>query len=161
MIGITGYLSFLDQTPQDLLLNYSISDVIMNFGRLLLTFTMLIALPLNLNPTIRSGLQLRQYLRGTESSQDSDATRMVLTLACLACQVVLAILVPGVADVLSLLGATVATATMLTIPAYAMGVILPRTPENRLKQAILILFSLVSVAAVPIKLCRLCGLMGQ
>lgn len=161
LIGIAGYLSFLQQTSQDLLLDYPTSDVAINVGRILLTFTMLIALPLNLNPTIRSGLQFGNFVRGGNPQTQSEIGRVLLTILCIAWQAVIAVLVPGVADVLSILGATVATATMLAIPAYAMSIVMPRTFKTRLQQGIMIVFSLVSVASVPIKFLRLWGVMSK
>jgi amino acid permease len=158
LIGVTGYLSFLEMTPQDILKGYPSSDSFVAGGRFLLTGTMLVAIPLNLNPTIKSALQIGDYLRGdvtTTSESRPAAPRVVLAVVCIACQAVLAINVPGVADVLSLLGATVATAMMMVLPAYCMGVIMPRTAKNRAQQAILIFFSLVSVASVPVKVLRM------
>lgn len=191
LIGTTGYLSFLAQTPGDLIKAYPTHDVAVIIGRVMLTGTMLVAIPLNLSPTVRSGLQIRDYFRGSrdallapsptaspcpspraqaqnapeslQSNPDGSLTlatgaeracglRVVLTLICLVCQAVLAILVPGVADVIGLLGATVATAMMMAIPAYCMGVVMPKTAVTRLQQAVLYLFSLVSLASVPVKI---------
>jgi len=66
----------------------------------------------------------------------------------------LAIAVPGVATVLSLLGATVATAMMMAIPAYCMGVILPSTRSTRVQRVVFYAFAVVSFSSVPIKLLR-------
>lgn len=173
LIGITGYLSFLAKTPQDFIKAYHFNDGAVAVGRLMLTGTMLVAIPINLLPTVRSGLQLADHLRGAGAREPQllgsegcnqggssirapldpvrERLRIALSILCLAMQAVVAILVPGVADVIGILGATVATAMMMAIPAFCMGVIMPVTVKNRLQQAVLYFFSLVSLASVPIK----------
>lgn len=163
LIGITGYLSFLGTTPQDIIKGYPADDPFVAFGRFMLTGTMMVAIPVNLNPTMRSAIQLKNYFSpprepfiATESqpSTNDEVFRVSITLISLFIQAVLAVLVPGVADVLSLLGATVATAMMLAIPAYAMGVVMEPKPTNKAIQVILYIFALVSVSSVPIKILR-------
>lgn len=162
LIGISGYLSFCDKTPQDILLGYSSSDLAVAGGRVLLTGTMLVAIPLNMYPTVRSALQIGDYFRGGAVPEERVVwPRLILTIGFLAIEALLALVVPGVADVLSLLGATVATAMMLGIPAYAMHVILPGTRANRVKQAVLWFFAAVSVSSVPIKLLRYTQMLHQ
>merc|ERR1712039_1013176 len=78
--------------------------------------------------------------------------RILLALICLVLQAGLACVVPGVADVLGLLGATVATAMMLIIPAYAMSKVHVPTRCYRVQQAVLLIFAIVSVSSVPIKI---------
>eukprot|EP00913_Durusdinium_trenchii_P000129 g117.t1 len=51
LIGVTGYLSFLDDTSSDILTNYSPHDYFVAAGRCFLTLTMMVAIPANLNPT--------------------------------------------------------------------------------------------------------------
>jgi amino acid permease len=175
LIGVTGYLSFLGGTPQDLLRGYDSKDPWVAGGRVLLSCTMLVAIVLNLNPTVRSGLQIVDYFRGdttpllaasprhdsqgtasfSEAPEQGKMVRVCLTVVCIFCQAGIAIKVPGVADVLGLLGATVATAMMLAIPAYCMGKVMPKTWQSRLQQAVLLLFALISVASVPVKIYRM------
>jgi len=191
LIGVSGYLSFHQATEQDVTRNYPAGDVFVAIGRAVLTCSTLVAIPMNFHPTLRSGLQIRDYLsqgvpllapsptaspRSASTSTPSasapspqsgsqdqgvsepapptsaEHVRIALTLVCVVVQVIAAILVPGVADVLSILGATVATAIMLFIPGYAIGVLMPPTALNRTKQAFLYIFSLVSVMSVPIKI---------
>ncbi|CAE8609015.1 unnamed protein product [Polarella glacialis] len=169
LIGITGYISFIGKTYSDILKNYSDTDGFVAFGRVMLTFTMMVAIPLNLNPTVKSALQIRDYLYPQEQLLEtapdatgeqrprSESQRIVLTMICLYCQAVVAVLVPNVGTILSLLGATVATAMMLVIPAYCMGVVQPPTWRRRAQQAVLYIFALVSVTAVPITILELVG----
>jgi len=186
LIGVTGYLSFLDRTPQDIILGYSSNDIAVAVGRFMLTGTMLVAIPTNCIPTVRSGLQLCKQLcpgiYGEDPRLLADAAavsagmpaeapgpvsaesfgprtglvRVVLSVCFLIVQAILAVLVPGVADVLSLLGATVATAMIMAIPAYCMGQIHVMTVKKRLLQATFYFFSLVSLASVPIKILSWC-----
>jgi len=189
LIGVTGYLSFLQETPQDIIQGYAPGDIAVAVGRFMLTGTMLVAIPTNSIPTVRSGLQLFEQLCprvlgedprlladagavSAAASAEAPATtsptpsppfrpharlvRVLLSVCFLLIQAILAIIVPGVADVLSLLGATVATAMIMAIPAYCLGQIREMTPKRRLLQATFYFFSLVSLASVPIKILKWC-----
>ncbi|CAJ1358959.1 unnamed protein product [Effrenium voratum] len=167
-----GYLSFLDQTCSDILNNYNPKDGFVAAGRCFLTLTMMVAIPANLNPTVKSGVQLKDYFSSAEPlisratstpriSSDRACFRITVSVLCLACQAALAVVVPNVGTVLSLLGATVATAMMLIIPAYCMGVVMEKTVKRQLQQALLYFCSLLSVASVPITFLELANLMGK
>jgi len=157
LVGVSGYLSFLAKTPQDILQGYPSGNYLVVGGRIMLTCTMLVAIPLNTVPTIRCGLQMVDYFRGDVSPSESRSSvpRVSLTVVCIVCQALLGIRVPGIADIMSILGATVATAMMLAIPAYCMGKVLPRTWGNRALQMALWAFSIVSFASVPVKVLRM------
>ncbi|CAE7882842.1 Dnah5, partial [Symbiodinium necroappetens] len=147
LIGVTGYLSFLNATLSDILENYNPTDYFVAAGRCFLTLTMMVAIPANLNPTVKSGVQLKEYFvksdptllespTNVEEARDQQPCfRIAVSIACLACQAVVAVNVPNVGTVLSLLGATVATAMMLVIPAYCMGIVLENSLKRRSKQA--------------------------
>lgn len=185
LIGITGYLTFLEKTPQDVLEGFDPKDIYMAIGRVFLTFTMLVAIPMNLNPSVKSGLQFIDYFRTSEDRlleasptgspsisprasprisptgsygltgapppERAPMIRITLSLACLAVQAAIAVQVPGIADVIGLLGATVATAMMLVIPAYAMHKVMSHSWKNRIQQVVMLIFALLSVISVPIK----------
>lgn len=205
LIGVTGYLTFLAKTPGDILIGFKANDPFMAVGRVLLSLTMVIAIAINMNPTIRSGLQIHDYffpnkpvllaspraspMSSPQTSPQSSPVmprmpnnfptvpspassgallplanepacpRISLTLACMVMQVSVAIVVPSVADVIGLLGATVATAMMMVIPAYAIGKALPYSIGNRCQQAMLLLFACFSVASVPIKVLQMVGVL--
>merc|ERR1712008_226092 len=168
---------------------YAADDIGIAVVRFELLGTMLVAIPTNSIPTVRSGLQLIEHLCPGVLGEDprllADATaeqaaasngipaeappvtfspqgpraglvRVVMSVCFLFLQAVLAIVVPGVADVLSLLGATVATAMIMAIPAYCMGKIQILTPKKRMLQATFYFFSLVSLASVPVKILKWC-----
>lgn len=180
LMGVSGYLSFLAATPQDILNGYDESSPFITVGRGLLSCTMLVAIPMNLQPAIRSGLRLLDYCRhgpqneggvSTESLAQSDGesftstapgeptglSRAILAGVCVVCQALLAVAVPGVADVLSLLGATVGTAMMLLIPAYCMRTCMPRNAANTARLTVFLFFAVLSVASVPVKVLRMLG----
>ncbi|CAK9097040.1 unnamed protein product [Durusdinium trenchii] len=173
LIGVTGYLSFLDDTSSDILTNYSPHDYFVAAGRCFLTLTMMVAIPANLNPTVRSGVQLKDFfckrdrpLLGNQSPTsdtvvDQPTFRITVSIIGLACQAALAVVVPQVGTVLSLLGATVATAMMLIIPAYCMGVVLEKTIRRQIKQALLCICALVSFASVPFTVLEAAGVISK
>lgn len=199
LIGVSGYLSFLSDTPQDIIKGYNANDVMVVGGRVMLSLTMLVAIPLNVNPSVKSAMQLYDYMSGGEPiavqspsaspraspqaspessptmprapaitqegpappSRKAETFRITLTIMCAICEAGVAIVVPGVADVLSLLGATVATAMMLVIPAYCMGVIMPPGWKNTSQRVVLYFFAAVSAASVPLKLLRSAGIIAK
>ena len=173
VIGVTGYLSFLDDTSSDILTNYSPQDYFVAAGRCFLTLTMMVAIPANLNPTVKSGVQFKDYLckrdirlLGSQSPTDTSAVdqptfRISVSVICLICQAALAMVVPQVGTVLSLLGATVATAMMLIIPAYCMSFVLEKTLKRQLTQALLCACAMMSFAAVPFTVLEAVGVISK
>jgi len=176
LIGVTGYLSFLTYTCSDIIKDYPADDPFVAFGRFMLTCTMMVAIPMNMNPTVKSAMQIKDYFAppdpqlldstasanpgapASDSARPRDESlRLAITLTCLACQAMLAVLVPQVGIILSLLGATVATAMMLIIPAYCMGIVMPWSRPRVAKQAVLYFFALVSVASVPMTILESAG----
>lgn len=189
LIGITGYLSFLSKTPQDILKGYPVGSVSIAVSRAFLTCSMLIAVPVNLIPTIRSGVQFLEFFRrardqppatlvrpdeapscqqrATAASgemllpaqatieQPSQLLRICLTLVSLVLMMAVAIAVPGIAIVSGLLGATIATAIVLVIPAYAIRKKMPRTMSSRLQYVVLWAFAIVSFLSVPIQILQI------
>lgn len=197
-IAVTGYMTFLNETPQDILKGYTQTTVCLVISRVLLSLTMLVCLPMNIHPSVSSGLQLIAYARSPNepewevspssspdpSSPNPDeldtelvARRSPVTATTLApdvgmlrrtvFSVVLVILatltaieVPGVADVIQILGATVATAMMLVVPAFCMRKVMPRTLGNTLQIVVFLSFACCSVASVPIKFLRSGGIIS-
>eukprot|EP00446_Apocalathium_sp_SHHI-4_P061023 CAMPEP_0177411388 /NCGR_PEP_ID=MMETSP0368-20130122/65384_1 /TAXON_ID=447022 ORGANISM="Scrippsiella hangoei-like, Strain SHHI-4" /NCGR_SAMPLE_ID=MMETSP0368 /ASSEMBLY_ACC=CAM_ASM_000363 /LENGTH=317 /DNA_ID=CAMNT_0018880487 /DNA_START=1 /DNA_END=955 /DNA_ORIENTATION=- len=134
---VGGYLSFLAVTDQNILRNYGTSGAV-TLCRILLSFTILVGIPTNLLPTVRSFKGFIENLTGaaktppmeapllpTESTTNgagdtattsSEVFRLLLTAFCLAAEVVVAIAVPNVADVMGFLGASVGTILMMVLP---------------------------------------------
>lgn len=204
LIGSSGYLTFLAKTPGDILKGFKDDDPFIAVGRGLLTFSMMVAMVMTMNPTVRCGLQIRDYFypenpyvqpspqnsprsspeaspqgspamssralgeapprspgaSGLPMANEPALPRLILTVVCMVVQALIAIVVPNVADVISLLGATVATAMMMVIPAYAIGKVLPFSISNRCQQAVLLFFAVVSVTSVPIKILQMANLIA-
>jgi len=64
LIALTGYLSFLGATDQDILNDYGSKDPLMVLARFMLTLSMLVAIPLNMFPTVRCCLSVLQSCTG-------------------------------------------------------------------------------------------------
>merc|ERR1712107_56834 len=86
----------------------------------------------------------------------SPQPRVILTMICLLFQVGMALVVPGVAVVIGLLGGSISTAMMLFIPGYAMGFVLEPSKINKCKQIALYSFGLFGFLSVPLKIYKLC-----
>lgn len=119
-------------------------------------------------------MQFRDYMNGVEPllmsprpegrsvpNAAAERYRLVSTLICLFASAAIAVVVPSVGTVLSLLGATVATAMMMLIPAYCMGVVLPATASRKIQQAVLYFFAAVSFLSVPVTLMELTGAISK
>jgi amino acid permease len=187
IIAICGYLSFGDDTQGDILNGYPDKNVIVVISRALFSCSMLLSLSMNLSPTVRSGLHLIDYFCASElllpsptaSPQASPRLgpargvsllegvaaeaawpRITLTIACLAAQAGIAIAVPGIGDIISIIGGTICPAIMLTIPAYAMGVVMhPMTRRRRIIQLTMYAFSVLGYATAPLKILQLAGIL--
>jgi amino acid permease len=155
-LGIAGHLSWLDQTPQNILLNYDAGLTPMIISRVILSFTMCCAIPINEVTTVRSFLAVYRnvFPANLPAGAAPRGLHITIALVCLTCQAVFAVMVPGVVSVISVLGATICTVIMMIIPAFCSGKMLPRTPKNLATQIILYGVGLVTFAAVPAKLMR-------
>jgi amino acid permease len=132
LIAVSGYISFMKDTQQDILQSFTKDDRFLMVSRLLLTLSILIGIPVNFHPTVQSTMDLIQYFRPPpvaacgpaliDSSEvpatpGSQYCRSIIVILCVALQITLAIKVPEVASVISLLGATCGTIMMFAIPA--------------------------------------------
>lgn len=150
LIATGGYLSFLARTDQNILTDYRQTTSSVTICRALLSFTILVGIPTNLLPTVRSlqgfveacvpslrsgnGLQEPLVSPSGEatgsnqaptptsptSSAGSEVVRLCLTALCIVIQVAVAIAVPNVADVMGFLGASVGTVLMMVLPAVVL-----------------------------------------
>mmetsp|Transcript_103121 Transcript_103121/g.291605 ORF Transcript_103121/g.291605 Transcript_103121/m.291605 type:complete len:471 (-) Transcript_103121:134-1546(-) len=142
LISVGGYLSFLGTTAPNILLNYGASAVVTTC-RVLLSCTLLVAIPTNVVPTVRSGQGLLEVCaRACRASREAeeplldlqptsphggDASRLLVTAIFLCVDVIAAILVPNVADVMGFIGATAGTLLMMVLPLL---VLFKATPET-------------------------------
>lgn len=67
LIGVAGYLSFLDKTPQDVLQGYDLQDPFVVTARAVLTPSLIVVIGMNLQPAMRSGLRLIDACRGAST----------------------------------------------------------------------------------------------
>uniref|UniRef100_A0A7S0AKU2 Amino acid transporter transmembrane domain-containing protein n=1 Tax=Pyrodinium bahamense TaxID=73915 RepID=A0A7S0AKU2_9DINO len=138
LIAVSGYLSFLGLTDQNILQGYGTSSAI-TMCRAGLSLTILLAIPTSNLPTVMSLMGLLRLLLpvrsrapgsapllpadGSNAEADlrgPDAMRFAVTAVCLAAQVSAAIAVPNVADVMGLLGASVGTVLMMVLPLMVL-----------------------------------------
>lgn len=146
MISVCGYLSFGKNTNSDILANYDSQDVEAIIARICLGFTLLIALPINLVPTIRCFLRVveRLFCRSAEREQellnpmdpggmennegttskslhDRTFVRLCVAVLYLVCAAAVAVVVPDPAAVIGLISAAIGTMMMLILPAFIAG----------------------------------------
>eukprot|EP00929_Paragymnodinium_shiwhaense_P028398 TRINITY_DN16461_c0_g1_i1.p1 TRINITY_DN16461_c0_g1~~TRINITY_DN16461_c0_g1_i1.p1 ORF type:complete len:505 (-),score=67.44 TRINITY_DN16461_c0_g1_i1:204-1565(-) len=138
LIAVGGYMSFLAQTGGDLLKSYSVDDRFILVSRIMLSFTIIVGIPVNAMPTISSAMNLVAAFRvsptapspllggGDESPVVANdmVTRRILTLLCIAMQLTVAILCDKVAVVIGYMGATIGTAMMILLPAMILQKVL-------------------------------------
>lgn len=163
LIGVGGYLSFLQAAPPNLLSAYPATDPLIFASRVMLSITMLVAIPSNALPTVRSVLCLLELcfpgLREETSGQQPllaseqqppeaalappcsrDTLRYLMTLLCLLFQLAVAIMVHDVASVVGFLGATVGTVMMLIIPVLIIHLACPDLYSPRKKWCVTVFF---------------------
>lgn len=129
LIAVSGYLSFMSGTQQDILQSFPHDDGFLAVSRFLLTCSILVGIPVNDHPTIQSTVDcIRYFTRPANSpllspnSAQAQAPpnpwlRSVIAVLCVFLQFFMAWKVPKVAAVISLLGATCGTVMMFVIPA--------------------------------------------
>ncbi|CAK8998829.1 unnamed protein product [Durusdinium trenchii] len=143
LLAVAGYGTFGDDTKPNLLQNYSASDPWILASRVGLTFTVLVAIATNTNPTVRASLCLLEVLfpflkepalegpnaepllktpplmkRAPEEPRPRRYVRYCLSIACLTMDTLVAIYVKNVASVVGFLGATMGTLMMMVIPGW-------------------------------------------
>jgi len=131
LIAVSGYVSFMKDTQQDILQSFSIDDRFLTVSRLLLTMSILITIPVNSHPVFQSFMDFIRYFRlenikspvplhhvsTTPVAPTPWYFRSVVVIVCVGVQITLALKCPGIASVISLIGATCGTIMMFVIPA--------------------------------------------
>eukprot|EP00929_Paragymnodinium_shiwhaense_P044677 TRINITY_DN22903_c0_g1_i1.p1 TRINITY_DN22903_c0_g1~~TRINITY_DN22903_c0_g1_i1.p1 ORF type:complete len:422 (-),score=79.01 TRINITY_DN22903_c0_g1_i1:51-1316(-) len=124
LIAVSGYLSFLDGTSQDFLTNYELGDLCIIASRVLLSWTLIFACPINICPGIQSLFnildrwQTRRTGGGADQGLYSKASiRIPVTTACFAFSLGVALRTPHVADLISTLSAFLSAPLMFAFPA--------------------------------------------
>jgi amino acid permease len=122
LIGVLGYYSFGSSVSQNFINNFSDSgDSIYIICRLLLTLTLLFSLPITANPTshaiVHYALALHLAEDNTMIGEPLRGIRIVSACAVLGVSALVANFIPGVADVLSILGGVFGNLLMLVFPS--------------------------------------------
>ena len=130
LISVCGYVSFGKLVEQNFIKNYSDNNTAMAVCRVLLSVSIFFGLPLNTNPTARSfvNLALRFVpedqmatpllpMTPSESTDPLRKLRIASSFSLLVVGAILSLFIPGIADVVSILGGSFGTLIMLVFPA--------------------------------------------
>lgn len=181
-IAAGGYLSFFGQTHENILTNYSLSPAV-TICRVMLCFSIILAIPLHMTPIAQSALKLIEKFRpfsggndledaflATEPKSPSSPVNrapplftLALKAVCLAGQVAIALMVTSIVDVMAFLGATTPTVTMFGIPlAVLYTVRFDDFSRLKLGFATLLLGSAmaISVAAIFVMILQKAGVLA-
>lgn len=161
-ISIPGYLSFLAATPQNVVKGYPGNDMAILVSRVMLSITILVGIPTNVLPTVRSMLCILELpfpSLGLEPSQfqvdeangtqplvvrryplNRTGVRHLLAILCIIGEVSIAIAVEDVALVVGILGASVGTLMMMVVPLLLVQVGIPDLVAPRQKWIITVAF---------------------
>jgi amino acid permease len=126
-ISVCGYISFGDSIQQNFIRNYSDDDKLITACRIVLTFTIFFGLPMNTNPTAKALVNLLQTVKQdssgpllpaspSESTDPMPRVRISTGIVVLISGSLISLKVPGVADVISILGGSFGTLIMLVFP---------------------------------------------
>ncbi|KAF4669176.1 hypothetical protein FOL47_002657 [Perkinsus chesapeaki] len=169
LIGVSGYLSFLGTTHQNYITNYPHDDVLINLCRLAMALSLMCSIPINTNPTARAAVHFitsmkevmtsshhQPLLPGRErlpsnlrtESRREKILRISISLALLVVTLTIAILVPGIADVVSLLGGSLGTLLLATCPCIIFARVMKQEASRPLGKTIIWTLIIVTVVAM-------------
>jgi len=132
LIAVCGYLSFGSSVAQNFITNYPSDDVYITLCRIMLSITIFFGIPINTNPTAKAVvnlIRLTSYdsplgtpLLPSTPSENSigDMSRFLRILVSIIVVIlggIISLFVPGIADVIGLLGGSFGTLIMLVFPA--------------------------------------------
>ncbi|CAD7939938.1 unnamed protein product [Amoebophrya sp. A120] len=146
-IAVCGYLSFGEGTASDILKNYDSDDPAAIISRFALAVTLLFALPINLNPTLRAFLAVGDRIRdrggnGSRGNEDDVASlervqsfierprkklhdfavaRLLSAILYTVAAATVACLVKNPSQVIGLTSAAIGTLMMFLLPAFFAG----------------------------------------
>ena len=128
IISVCGYASFGRNIAQNFIKNYPEDDSLITICRILLSLTIFFGLPINTNPTAKALVNLfspQKHCTFTEPllppvtprTTADNHLRIGLGMGVLLTGSVISLYVPGIADVISILGGSLGTLIMLVFPA--------------------------------------------
>ena len=176
LISVCGYASFGRLVQQNFIKNYADDNTPMTVCRVLLSISIFFGLPINTNPTAKSFVNfLLTTGLVTLYAQEEDSTETLLLpmtptgatdqlknvrigsgIVILLAGAVLSLYIPGIADVVSILGGSFGTLIMLVFPATIYMSVFKEEMKNRDSQAmvgILLLAALCCFVSVGLTLC--------
>jgi amino acid permease len=155
VISVCGYASFGRTIAQNFIKNYPEDDPLITVCRILLSLTIFFGLPINTNPTAKAlvsllspgkrGPLIEPLLPPITPRTTDNYLRIGLGISVLITGAVVSLYVPGVADVISVLGGSLGTLIMLVFPAMIYKSIFKT--ELTLTDKVLVNMLLVSAAA--------------
>ena len=127
VISVCGYASFGRSIAQNFIKNYPEDDSMITVCRMLLSMTIFFGLPMNTNPTAKALVSLLSSQKNdtlTESllppitpRTTDNYLRIGMGVGVLVTGAIVSLFVPGIADVISVLGGSFGTLIMLVFPA--------------------------------------------
>ncbi|EER08029.1 amino acid transporter, putative [Perkinsus marinus ATCC 50983] len=181
LIGVSGYLSFLSTTHQNYITNYSHDDVLINLCRLALALSLMCSIPINTNPTARAAVHFISSMKEVSAAQNEPLLdqrerlpsslrcesrsekilRISISLILLVVTLTIAILVPGIADVVSLLGGSLGTLLLVTCPCIIFVKVMKKE-SSRLTGRVIVwtlsIFTVIAMFAVCLMITNAVGL---
>ncbi|KAF4692680.1 hypothetical protein FOZ60_012794 [Perkinsus olseni] len=169
VIGVAGYISFSHLTNQNYITNYPPGDILISLCRLSLSCSLLFSLPINTNPTAKAAVHFFQSIRelmavsggdqllptrrrvmssANEETSGARVMRIFFSFLVLAVTLTVGILVPGVADVVSLLGGSLGTIIMIICPLYIFTTIMRTESRTVLGQVVVWSLTVAAVVAM-------------
>lgn len=144
MFSCFAYLSFHDQTHGNILLNYALHDPLFVAGRLAMVVSLAVVCPLILAPAHHDINRL--FFKGRAFSW---VRHLLVSVLLVAAAVILAIFIPEVSAVFSVLGATFAVLFCHVLPILLYVQIIPASIcPRRTKTMLLSVLAVVVVIAV-------------
>ncbi|XP_061566652.1 putative sodium-coupled neutral amino acid transporter 8 [Cololabis saira] len=108
LTGVYGFLTFGQDVASDILMSYPGNDVVMIISRLLFGISIVTIYPIILllgrSVVLNLMLRVERHRRGIVSHSFESRCRVVLTVAWIALTLVIAMFVPDMADVISVIG---------------------------------------------------------
>ena len=158
-IAVCGYVSFGKSVEQNFIKNYSDNDPLITMCRVLLGVTIFFGLPLNTNPTAKAVLNMMMLHKDTPLlgpvEDPTKDTRIGVGVAVLVVGATVSLFVPGIADVICILGGSLGTLIMLVFPAVIYGSVyreeMYRT-EERVMVGLLLVAACISFTSVGLTL---------
>jgi amino acid permease len=187
VLSICGYMSFGPLVEQNFIKNYSDTDMSVNLCRVLLSFSIFFGIPLNTHPTARALISSwNTVIRSPQPAMDvfgsstsasglsqalldekedvtvenynyNDKIRIAISVSVVLIGAIVSLFVPGIADIVGILGGSLGTLITFTFPAIIyQSVFRDKVAENRRdKLQVYSLYggSLICFISVALKIC--------